>query len=75
MESCGAAVFSLCRSPMILIRKRSQKLQRPFCQPTAVMLALILTSPVFGASQEATSAAGEASRFPCPENEIARYTA
>ena len=56
------------------ILEQHHLLKRVF-YPVAVMLTLICFLPSSCISQETTGPTGERSKFPCPENEIARYTA
>ena len=60
---------------MNLILQRDQHLRRKFCYPTLLLLALTMVLPFRGTAEEANQPEGQRSKFPCPENEIARYTA
>ena len=51
----------------------NQLLKRNYA-PT-LLLALTMVLPFCGTAEETNKLAGERSKFPCPENEIARYTA
>lgn len=49
--------------------------QRKVRQPATLLLVLALSLPFGAPAQTANPPAGQRSKFPCPENEVARYTA
>ena len=57
-----------------LLQRRQRPLRR-FNPVPALLLALTMVLPFCGAAEETNKIVGERSKFPCPENEIARYTA
>ena len=46
-----------------------------FRRTSAAFFALLMALPLFGISQETAKTPSDGSKFPCPDNEIARYTA
>lgn len=59
-------------NPMI---RYSQRFATRFCRTNKILSSLILALPLFTAAQVAPLPFAEQSKFPCPESEIARYTA
>jgi hypothetical protein len=57
------------------ILEPSRKLPGVFRHPITVRFALITILLIFAVSAAVAQPTGERSKFPCPENEIARYTA
>lgn len=57
------------------ILARYRNLRRKFSRLATLLLGLTVTLPRFAFSGEAISPAGQRTKFPCSENEIARYTA